>query len=85
MSPLELIEAIKSYYGNSKDAILAINDLIGDIYDRPMALATKLSEHLETYSLSLGLCSLCGEELEVNHEQIECSNPSCFYSTTIPY
>lgn len=85
MSLSELLEAIQRYYGNDKDTIRAINDLLGDIESNPNRFVVRLSELLEEFALRNQECPLCGEELEFKNDRLECIVGTCGYSTTIPF
>ena len=82
--------------GDIEDTIVEINNLVCELDDNRNKYINKLSEALESLSLSEGRCPLCGSKLEfakhfekreylgqeVEEEMchLECSDYSCSYT-----
>lgn len=82
MTPYEYIELLDKEYEPSEVVEIA-NDFISEIEGDPKQYIVKLSEEIEDYARTRGICSLCGSELvtATHYEDrgeylgFECSEP----------
>lgn len=100
MTGYELLQLIDDHYcyGDKQETIVVVNELIHRIYNENKKLGCELEKELEDLVIPLGLCPLCGSELETTRSlqyseycgkevseeifMICCSDGMCSYTLT---